>query len=848
MADDLKKVGLVFKADGTADFAKSLKTINSLTQENYSSFKLAKSQWDSSTKSMDKLRDTQRYLSSQTDAYTAKVDTLKEELKNLENAENRNEKAISDKKNALNNAQATLNNYKKGLDEVNGKLKSGSAQIEEYAKKIENFGSKTKEVGGSLSKNITAPIAAAGTAAYAAWMSVDEAYDNIAVGTGATGDALSKLQESFDNVFAKAPFDAMDISNSLADLNTRFGFNGKVLEDASEKFLRFASVNKTDVSNAVALVSRAMGDAGIPAEEYTSVLDALTTASQASGISIDALTGNITKYGAPMRALGYTTEESIAIFASWEKAGVNTEIAFSGMKKAISNFSAEGKDAKVEFKKTLEEIAKCPDIASATTKAIEVFGTKAGPDLADAIKGGRFEFEEMLKLVESSSGQLDASFEATIDPADKAKVALNNLTLAGAALGDVIQSALGPVFESLADILKDFTEWFKNLNPEIRQTIVFVGGIIAAVGPLLVLIGALAGPISTALGLFAKFKLALFGTAEQAGMMGTMVSGLTGPILAVIGIIALVTAALIDLYNNNEEFRKNVNDMISNLIEILQTLWNSFLYPILTAVKDVLLDIWNNAILPVWETVKNCIADIIAKLSGLIEVLTPVINFIIQLLSALLIPAFLLLANTIGAVVSEAISFFGALLSNVSQVIGGIIQVISGIIQFITGVFTGNWKQAWNGIVSIFKGIFDGIVGIAKAPINGVISLVNGVISAVNGMIKGLNKISFDIPDWVPGIGGSHFGLDLKTIDKVAYLAKGGNLLSGTAIVGEAGPEILQQMGNKTRVTPLSESGGINQANLIDYKRMAEVFSYALTKLKIKVDKRELAKVIREVS
>lgn len=848
MADDLKKVGLVFKADGTADFAKSLKTINSLTQENYSSFKLAKSQWDSSTKSMDKLRDTQRYLSSQTDAYTAKVDTLKEELKNLENAENRNEKAISDKKNALNNAQATLNNYKKGLDEVNGKLKSGSAQIEEYAKKIENFGSKTKEVGGSLSKNITAPIAAAGTAAYAAWMSVDEAYDNIAVGTGATGDALSKLQESFDNVFAKAPFDAMDISNSLADLNTRFGFTGKVLEDASEKFLRFASVNKTDVSNAVALVSRAMGDAGIPAEEYTSVLDALTTASQASGISIDALTGNITKYGAPMRALGYTTEESIAIFASWEKAGVNTEIAFSGMKKAISNFSAEGKDAKVEFKKTLEEIAKCPDIASATTKAIEVFGTKAGPDLADAIKGGRFEFEEMLKLVESSSGQLDASFEATMDPADKAKVALNNLTLAGAALGDVIQSALGPVFESLADILKDFTEWFKNLNPEIRQTIVFVGGIIAAVGPLLVLIGALAGPISTALGLFAKFKLALFGTAEQAGMMGTMVSGLTGPILAVIGIIALVTAALIDLYNNNEEFRKNVNDMISNLIEILQTLWNSFLYPILTAVKDVLLDIWNNAILPVWETVKNCIADIIAKLSGLIEVLTPVINFIIQLLSALLIPAFLLLANTIGAVVSEAISFFGALLSNVSQVIGGIIQVISGIIQFITGVFTGNWKQAWNGIVSIFKGIFDGIVGIAKAPINGVISLVNGVISAVNGMIKGLNKISFDIPDWVPGIGGSHFGLDLKTIDKVAYLAKGGNLLSGTAIVGEAGPEILQQMGNKTRVTPLSESGGINQANLIDYKRMAEVFSYALTKLKIKVDKRELAKIIREVS
>lgn len=135
MADDLKKVGLVFKADGTTDFAKSLKTVNSLAQENYSSFKLAKSQWDSSTKSLDKLNDTQKYLTKQTETYAAKVDVLKEELKNLENSENRNEKAIADKKKTLYNAQATLNNYKSGLDEVNDKLKSGAAQIEEYAKK-----------------------------------------------------------------------------------------------------------------------------------------------------------------------------------------------------------------------------------------------------------------------------------------------------------------------------------------------------------------------------------------------------------------------------------------------------------------------------------------------------------------------------------------------------------------------------------------------------------------------------------------------------------------------------------------------------------------------------------------
>ena len=80
-----------------------------------------------------------------------------------------------------------------------------------------------------------------------------------------------------------------------------------------------------------------------------------------------------------MRALGFETQESIAMFSQWEKAGVNTEIAFSGMKKAISNWSAAGKDAKVEFKNTLDEIEKCPDIASATTLAIETFGATRVP-------------------------------------------------------------------------------------------------------------------------------------------------------------------------------------------------------------------------------------------------------------------------------------------------------------------------------------------------------------------------------------------------------------------------------------------------------------------------------------
>lgn len=96
MADsEMKAVGLKLKVDGTVDFKKSLTEVNNAVNENRSAFKLAKSEWDKSTSSAEKLRATQEYLQNQTEAYTAKVDRLNEILKAQENAEKRDEEAIS---------------------------------------------------------------------------------------------------------------------------------------------------------------------------------------------------------------------------------------------------------------------------------------------------------------------------------------------------------------------------------------------------------------------------------------------------------------------------------------------------------------------------------------------------------------------------------------------------------------------------------------------------------------------------------------------------------------------------------------------------------------------------------
>jgi len=71
-------------------------------------------------------------------------------------------------------------------------------------------------------------------------------------------------------------------------------------------------------------------------------------------------------------------------------------------------------------------------------------------------------------------------------------------------------------------------------------------------------------------------------------------------------------------------------------------------------------------------------------------------------------------------------------------------------------------------------------------------------------LIGGINKIKIDVPDWVPLLGGKTFGFNIPSISKIPYLAKGGILSSGSAVVGEAGPELLTMIGNKAMVQPLT--------------------------------------------
>lgn len=132
--------------------------------------------------------------------------------------------------------------------------------------------------------------------------------------------------------------------------------------------------------------------------------------------------------------------------------------------------------------------------------------------------------------------------------------------------------------------------------------------------------------------------------------------------------------------------------------------------------------------------------------------------------------------------ISQYFPVFGAFLDGVWQsiqdVVGNIKAIFGGVIDFISNIFAGNWGAAWQNIVDIFGNIFGMIMNIAKAPINGVISIVNKAINAIN-------SIGFDVPDWVPLIGGKGFHINIPNIPLLAA----GGFTNGPSIAGEAGTE-----------------------------------------------------------
>ena len=702
---------LNFKTNGEVNYSKTIKEINREMNLAATEYKNQVSAMDKDATATEKLTAAKKKLENQLSLAEKRTELLREQYeKSVEETGKYSAESEKLYKKML-ESETGQNKLKAALDETNEALKEqGDVSIDTAKKlqKIEEAGEKVSNVGKKMSIGVTAPIVAAGAAGLAAFSEVDEALDTIITKTGATGDVADSLATSFENVGSNTHLELQTVGEAIGEVNTQFGFMDKKLEDSTNYILQFAEINGTDVSQSAIYARQAIEAYDLSYDDLNKVLDVTTKTSQNTGQAVDSLFDSAIKGAPQIKQLGLSFGEGVTLMGQFEQAGIDGNAALSSLSKATVTYAKDGKSLSEGLGELQDKIMNASSETDAINAAAEVFGTKGGPRMADAIRRGTLNLEDLAKIASESDGAVGETFEATLDPIDKSNQAMNNAKLALADVGESVQISLLPFFEMAIDALKSFKGWWDSLDQGTKNWIITIAGIIAAVGPVLVVLGMLMSSVT---------KIATGIRVLQGVWSGMTALLAANPFVLVIAGIALLIAGLVLAYNKVEWFRNGVN----------------------------------------------------AFFQGVSDIAVEVFNFM-------------------GGYISN---IFGGIIQNFQNFFDAGKRIFTGFIDFITGIFTGDWERAWNGVVNIFGGIFDGIAAMAKAPFNGMIGLINAFLG-------GLNNIK--IPKWVPGVGGKSF-----SISTLPYLADGGHVLNGQAIVGEAGPELLTNKNGKTTVTPLSD-------------------------------------------
>ena len=404
-------------------------------------------------------------------------------------------------------------------------------------------------------------------------------------------------------------------------------------------------------------------------------------------------------------------------------------------------------------------------------------------------------FADVLNWAGTSEDEFNKKLEEANSAAERANLVLNELSRqglmnAGKAWQDnnevLVESnkANAEYEDSMAQLSETVLPIITKITEAVTKFINFILDNRASVVAALTAIAAgfaafkITSLISSLISGFTTF----FGVIKSGqGVMAALNAVMSAnPIGLIITAVAALVAAFIYLWNNCEEFRQFWIDLWENI-------------------KKVFSDVWNAIVGFFTETIPNAIGKVT-------EIFQKFDNWLTGIFSADW---------------SESFGAFGEIINgffaNVKNIWNSIKKVFQGIIDFVSGVFSGDWSKGWEGIKSIFSGIWDGFVSIVKMPINGIIGLINAMIDGINWVIEKINTISFDVPDWIPFVGGQTWGFNLPTIGKIPYLAKGGILSQGSAVVGEAGPELLTMAGGRAVVQPLTNQntnttnfGGVN--------------------------------------
>lgn len=610
-----------------------------------------------------------------------------------------------------------------------------------------------------MTKSVTAPLVAVGTAAIKFSSDSQDAFQQFAAATGTASNEMGKYKDMINDVYKDNFGESInDVAEAMATVNQNMSYlDDSALQRCTEYAYTLSDTFGVDVAESTRAADSLIKNYGVSAREAFNLM----TQGMQSGLNFsDELFDNIDEYSVQFKKLGLDAEDMFSVFANGAQNGAfnldkigdavkefsirsidgsdTTKQGFEALgmnaDEMAQKFGAGGKTAKEAFNEVIEGLASMDDPVAQSAAGVNLFGT----------------------MWEDLGPQVITSMSTASDAIDKSKESVEKLvnvkydTLSGALGGlwrtiqvDVLQpigNQLIPYVTKGISFIQKFTDKWNKLEPATQKTIVKFGMVAAATGPVLLGFGKVSTGIGTLVSDTGKIGSVLKKLTGESGFSG-LAKVMTGPFG--IAAAAVVTAAVL-VYQN----------------------WDK-IGPIIQKIGQRFADFWKT-VQPQLEPFINLVKEVASYLK---ETLEPVFEIVWK------------------AAGDYVVKFF----DDVSVIIDGALGVFEGIITFLTGVFQGDWEKAWNGIVQAVGSIFGTLESLVKTPINAVINLVNKAIGAIN-------KISVDLPS---AVGGGHIGFNIPTIPT---LAKGTDYWQGGIVqISEKGGEIVD-LPSGSRVYPHDES------------------------------------------
>lgn len=695
----------------------------------------------------------------------------------------------------------------KSLKETTG---SASANLAKVSAVSGEFGNKVKGVGQSLLP-VTGALTGVGAASTVMANNFNDAMSQAAGALDKPMSEMEDLRQLAIQTGQDTVFSATDAGNAITELAKGGLTEADIKAGALKTTMDLAASSGMDLGEAANVVVQAMGAFGLSANESAEAANALAGAAAASSTDVEPLTQALAQCSAGAKNAGWSIQETTAVLARFADAGIEGSDAGTSLKTMLQRLAAPTDSAATmieqlgiqtrdsngdllgasEIAEELQNKLGGLDSASRDAALSTIFGSDAMRAATVMMNSGT---EGLQKYIDAANDQEAAQRLANSQMSDGSRAIeelKGSLETAAIQIGDT----LAPIVQKVAELITALVNKFSALPEGVQQVIVVVGILVAALGPLLMVIGQISLGISAVAGALSKLSGNGGVATKLVGGIKTAVTGLLGMITAhpVIAVITAIIAALVTLYNKCEWFREGVNRILKAIrdgffaawdgiveffTETIPNAWNEMLSSLLanptirtivttitdsfTKLKENLNGIWNgikqlaqNA----WEFIKNAtLAPVLLMIdlvtgdfeklkSDLENILNNIKNAVaniwdsIKEITSNIWNEIKNVVSTLVSLVKEtAISGFEALRDGIKNAIRELPKIVSDIFEKIGSTISGWIDNAWEWGADFINGLKEGIL-----------SGVRGIVDAVKGIGDKIRSfLHFSRPDEGP--------------------------------------------------------------------------------------------------